>query len=101
MTLRDEVVAANRHDGSAIDPALFPPIQRRTILVLRCAQIPGQAAVAGVIAVLALLVGDMFGNDRLAGAGGAAFTLGSAMMAPSLAAFMRRRGSFAMVVHQV
>ena len=92
MTLRDEVVAANRHDGSAIDPALFPPIQRRTILVLRCAQIPGQAAVAGVIAVLALLVGDMFGNDRLAGAGGAAFTLGSAMMAPSLAAFMRRRG---------
>jgi MFS family permease len=81
-----------RHDGSVVDPSQFPPIQQRTIFVLRCAQIPGQAAVAGVITVLALLVGDMFGSDRLAGTGGAAFTLGSALMAPSLAAFMRRRG---------
>ena len=56
------------------------------------AQIPGQAAIAGVVAVLALFVGDLLGDDRLAGSGNAAFTFGSAMMAPSFAAFSRRRG---------
>ena len=56
------------------------------------AQVPGQAAIAGVVAVLALYVGDMLGDDRFAGSGNAAFTLGSALMAPSFAAFSRRRG---------
>ena len=56
------------------------------------AQVPGQAAIAGVVAVLAIYVGDMLGDDRFAGSGNAAFTLGSALMAPSFAAFSRRRG---------
>lgn len=55
-------------------------------------QVPGQAATAGVVAVLALYVGDLLGDDRFAGSGNAAFTLGSAMMAPSFSAFSRRRG---------
>jgi predicted MFS family arabinose efflux permease len=45
-----------------------------------------------VVAVLALFVGDLLGDDRFAGSGGAAFTLGSAFMAPSFAAISRRRG---------
>lgn len=67
-------------------------LQRRTITTLRLAQVPGQAAIAGVVAVLALFVGDLLGDDRFAGSGNAAFTLGSALMAPSFAAFSRRRG---------
>jgi MFS family permease len=67
-------------------------LQRRTIATLRMTQVPGQAAIAGVVAVLALYVGDMLGDDRFAGSGNAAFTLGSALMAPSFAAFSRRRG---------
>ncbi len=60
---------------------------------LRWAQVPGQASVAGVVAVVALLGKELLdGNDRLAGSGGAAFTLGSALMAVPLSAFMRRRG---------
>ncbi|HSB87687.1 MAG TPA: MFS transporter [Ilumatobacteraceae bacterium] len=67
-------------------------LQRRTITTLRLAQVPGQAAIAGVVAVLALFVGDLLGDDRFAGSGNAAFTLGSAFMAPSFSAFSRRRG---------
>jgi MFS family permease len=70
----------------------FEAEQRRTIAVLRTIQVPAQAAIAGVVAVLTLLMGDLFGSDRWAGIGGASFTLGSALMAPSFAAFMRRRG---------
>ena len=41
--------------------------QRRTLRVLRFAQVPGQAAVAGVVAVGALLAKDLLhGNDRFA-----------------------------------
>ncbi len=69
-----------------------PALQRRTITTLRMAQVPGQAAIAGVVAVLALFVGDLLGDDRLAGSGNAAFTFGSALMAPSFAAFSKRRG---------
>lgn len=68
-------------------------LQRRTLRTLRLAQVPGQAAVAGVVAVGALLMKDMLhGNDRFAGSGGAAFTLGSAFLAVPLSAYMRRRG---------
>lgn len=67
-------------------------LQRRTITTLRLAQIPGQAATSGVVAVLALYVGDLLGDDRLAGSGNAAFTLGAALMAPSFSAMSRRRG---------
>ena len=74
------------------DPAAQAVLQRRTIATLRLAQVPGQAAVAGIVTVIAVLVGDLLHSDRFAGSGGAAFTLGSALMAPYLAALMRRRG---------
>ena len=67
-------------------------LQRRTLMVLRAAQVPSQAAVAGVVAVVALIVSDMLGSDRLAGAGSAGFTMGAALTAVPLSAVMRRRG---------
>ena len=66
--------------------------QRRTLNVLRLAVVPGQAAVAGSVAVVSLLAGDLLGSDRLAGLGGAAFTLGAAVVSIPLAAYMRRHG---------
>ena len=66
--------------------------QRRTLNVLRLAVVPGQAAVAGTVAVVSLLASDMLGSDRLAGLGSASFTLGAAAVSIPLAAFMRRRG---------
>lgn len=56
------------------------------------AQVPGQAGVAGMVAVVTLLASDMLGSDRLAGIGSASFTLGAALTMVPLAAFMRRRG---------
>lgn len=92
-------------DDVVTEPSLFPPandadidagerarLQRRTIATLRLAQVPGQAAVAGVVAVVTLLAGDLLGSDRLAGIGSASFTLGSAFLAVPLSAYMRRRG---------
>lgn len=67
-------------------------LQRRTLTSLRMAQVPGQAAVAGMVAVVTLLASDMLGSDRLAGIGSASFTLGAALTMVPLAAFMRRRG---------
>jgi hypothetical protein len=67
-------------------------LERRTLNTLRLAQVPGQAAVAGMVAVVTLLARDMLGSDRLAGAGSAAFTAGAALTMIPLAAFMRRRG---------
>jgi MFS family permease len=78
-----------------IDPADIDDreaLQHRTLLTLRLAVVPGQAAVAGTVAVVSLLAKDMLGSDRLAGMGSAAFTFGAAMMSIPLAAFMRRRG---------
>ncbi|MFZ9016492.1 MAG: MFS transporter [Ilumatobacteraceae bacterium] len=67
--------------------------QRRTLNVLRLAVVPGQAAIAGTVAVVSLLAKDLLGgSDRLAGLGSAAFTLGAATVAVPLAAYMRRRG---------
>ena len=80
--------------GNPVTDADRARLQRRTINTLRWAQVPGQASVAGVVAVVALLGKELLdGNDRLAGSGSAAFTLGSALMAVPLSAFMRRRGS--------
>lgn len=67
-------------------------VQRRTLITLRVAQVPAQAAVAGVVAVVALMVKELLDSDRLAGTGSAAFTLGSALVAVPLSGFMRRRG---------
>ncbi|MFM2078450.1 MAG: hypothetical protein RJA49_2340, partial [Actinomycetota bacterium] len=68
-------------------------LQRRTLRTLRFAQVPGQAAIAGVVAVGALLARDLLhGSDRFAGSGGAAFTFGAAFLAVPLSAYMRRNG---------
>jgi MFS family permease len=67
-------------------------LQQRTLFTLRLAQVPSQAAVAGMVAVVALLVGELIENDRLAGTGSAMFTLGSALVAVPLSAAMRRQG---------
>ena len=67
-------------------------LQRRTLRSLRVTQVPGQAAVAGMVAVVSLLASDLLGSDRLAGTGSASFTVGAAFTAIPLAAFMRRRG---------
>jgi MFS family permease len=67
-------------------------LQQRTLVTLRVAQVPSQAAVAGMVAVVALLVNELLDSDRLAGTGSAAFTVGSALVAVPLSGFMRRRG---------
>lgn len=67
-------------------------LQRRTLWSLRFAQVPGQAAVAGMVAVVSLLASDLLGSDRLAGMGGASFTVGAAITSIPLAAYMRRHG---------
>jgi MFS family permease len=67
-------------------------LERRTLNSLRMSQVPGQAAVAGMVAVVTLLARDMLGSDRLAGAGSAAFTAGAALTMIPLAAYMRQHG---------
>ena len=76
-----------------VDVEPFQDQQRKTLNTLRFAVVPGQAAVAGSVAVVSLLAKDLLGgSDRLAGLGGAAFTMGAAAVSIPLAAFMRRRG---------
>ncbi len=72
--------------------AAHADLQRRTLNSLRFAQVPGQAAVAGMIAVVSLLASDLLGSDRLAGIGSASFTVGAALTSIPLAAYMRRNG---------
>lgn len=84
------MTATHAHD-LAVEP--HQDQQRKTLNVLRLAVVPGQAAVAGTVAVVSLLAKDLLGgSDRLAGLGSAAFTLGAAVVSIPLAAFMRRRG---------
>jgi len=49
---------------TAVDP--HHDQQHRTLNVLRFAVVPGNAAVAGMVAVVSLLAKDMLGSDRLA-----------------------------------
>lgn len=78
--------------GSELGAGRRAELQHRTLNTLRLSQVPGQAAVAGMIAVVSLLARDMLGSDRLAGFGSAAFTVGIALSSIPLAATMRRRG---------
>lgn len=66
--------------------------QRRTLNVLRLAVVPGNAAVAGSVAVVSLLATELLGSDRWAGLASASFTFGSALTAIPLSAAMRRHG---------
>ena len=67
-------------------------VQRRTLLTMRTAQVPAQAAFAGVVAVVALLGKELLDSDRLSGTGSAAFTFGAALVAVPLSGYMRRNG---------
>lgn len=67
-------------------------LQIRTVGSLRLMQIPSQAAVSGVVAVVALLASDLVGSDSFAGVGNAGATFGAALMAVPLASMMRQRG---------
>jgi MFS family permease len=67
-------------------------VQRRTLVTMRTAQVPAQAAFAGVVAVVALLGKQLLDSDRLSGTGSAAFTFGSALVAVPLSGYMRRNG---------
>jgi MFS family permease len=67
-------------------------VQRRTLLTMRTAQVPAQAAFAGVVAVVALLGKQLLDSDRLSGTGSAAFTFGAALVAVPLSGYMRRNG---------
>ncbi|HWL43483.1 MAG TPA: MFS transporter [Ilumatobacter sp.] len=75
-----------------IAPNPFAEEQRHTVRALRAIVVPGQAAVAGTLAVNTLWASDLLGSDRLAGTAGSAFTLGSAVVAVPLAAHQRRHG---------
>ncbi len=79
-------------DERRVDPGERAALQRRTLNSLRMSTVPGQAAVAGMVAVVTLLASDLLGSDRLAGVGSASFTVGAALTSIPLAAFMRRRG---------
>lgn len=67
-------------------------VQRRTLNSVRVAVVPGQAAMAGSVAVVTLLASELLGSDTFAGIGGAAVTTGAAFFSVPLAAMMRRRG---------
>ncbi|CAN5480781.1 hypothetical protein BH24ACT5_BH24ACT5_24160 [soil metagenome] len=54
-----------------VDAVERAALQRRTLVSLRLSQVPGQAAVAGMVAVVSLLASDLLGSDRLAGMGSA------------------------------
>lgn len=86
-------VAPDSNAPISADEPDFSFQQRRTLVTLQMAQVPGQAAIAGVVAVSALLAKELLdGNDRLGGTGGAAFTMGAALLAVPLSGLMRRRG---------
>jgi len=85
-------VATPARDAVPVRGAELEQLARRTITSLRLAQVPGQAAVAGMAAVVTLLAGDLLGSDRFAGTGSAAFTTGAALATIPIAASMRRRG---------
>ena len=78
------MTATQTHDA-AVEP--LQDQQRKTLNALRLAVVPGQAAVAGTVAVVSLLAKDLLGgSDRLAGLGSAAFTLGAAAVSIPLGA---------------
>ncbi len=74
------------------DEDLRHSLQRRTVITLCVSQVPGRAAVAASVVVVTLIGRDLLGSDRLAGVGGAAYTIGAAVAAVPLASAMRRRG---------
>ncbi len=66
--------------------------QRKTLIVLVCAQILSGAGLAAGITVGALLAQDMLGSTSLAGLPSALFTAGSALAAVAVGRFSQSRG---------
>ena len=67
-------------------------IQKRTMVVLRTSSTFSRGAVSASFPVAVLAINDLLGSETWAGLSTAASTLGSALAAGYLAAFMQRRG---------
>lgn len=67
-------------------------VQRRTLRVLWVSAVFGRGAVSSMFPVSVLAISDLLGSNRYAGLSTAATTVGSAVSAGALAAFMQRRG---------
>lgn len=77
--------------------ALFPDreqVQRRTIWTLAASSVFSRGATSMVFAVAVLVIKDLLGsaNEQWAGLSTASTTVGSALAAATLAAYMQRRG---------
>lgn len=75
-----------------VDPVSRELVQRRTLRVLWFSAVLGRGAVSSMFPVSVLALSDLLGSDRYAGLSTAASTVGSAVSAGALAAFMQRRG---------
>lgn len=69
-----------------------PSAQRRTLVILVCAQVLSGAGLAAGITVGALLAQDMLGTTSLAGLPTALFTIGSAVAALTIGRISQRAG---------
>lgn len=67
-------------------------VQHRTLRVLWASSMFSRGAVSMIFAVAVLAIKELLGNERWAGLSTAASTVGSAIAAASLAAYMQRRG---------
>jgi len=76
----------------AVDPASHALVQQRTLRTLWFSAVLGRGAVSSMFPVSVLAISDLLGSDRFAGLSTGASTIGSAISAGALAAFMQRRG---------
>lgn len=67
-------------------------VQRRTLRVLWFSAVLGRGAVSSMFPVSVLALADLLGSERYAGLSTASSTVGAAVSAGLLAAFMQRRG---------
>ena len=78
--------------GLVVDPATREAVQRRTLRVLWFSAVLGRGAVSSMFPVSVLAISELLGSSRFAGLSTGASTVGSAIGAGVLAAFMQRRG---------
>ena len=78
--------------GLTVDPVSRASVQRRTLRVLWFSAVLGRGAVSSMFPVSVLAISELLGSSRFAGLSTGASTVGSAIGAGVLAAFMQRRG---------
>lgn len=79
-------------NAGEIGKVVEPSAQRRTLIILVCAQVLSGAGLAAGITVGALLAQDMLGTTSLAGLPTALFTIGSAVAALTIGRVSQRAG---------